>query len=234
MTDVVRACRRTWRRLGVEREVASEMAAELEQDLATAAAEGIRPQEYVAGDAQGFAAAWATGRGVVRPKPRIGTTVLAAAVGAVPGAGFGLFAAYGLSSQAMADTFGTPGRVGENAYENFLQPPTWLLLALYALGAVFAYGGAVAGVAALLRWRLDPAAGPTLRLLVVGLPAATAAAIGATVLFAWTQRFSTAATVVVADALVALAVFALCVAGIRLAAVVGVLRKERQLPARAS
>lgn len=100
-------------------------------------------------------------------------------------------------------------------------PPIWLLAGLYALGAIFAYVGALAAVSAWLSWRLDPARGRTLRYLALGLPFGTAAAVFLTITFASTQRFSTERSVVFAD--VAVAMLALAVAALRLAAI----RRER-------
>ncbi len=220
MTDVLRACRRTWRRQGVPRAVAAEMAADLEADLAAAAKEGVSPEAFVARDPNAFAIAWATARGVARPRLRLALTAAAAVAGAVPGAGFALFAAYGLSSPAVGEILGgAETRVGEHTSVTYLNLPTWLIGTLYALGALFAYAGAVATVAGVLRWRLDPAAGQTVRSLAAALPVATAAAIAASVLFASTRGFSTETPVVAGDAVVALAVFGAAVVGVRVLAV---------------
>jgi hypothetical protein len=216
-------CRRTWRRLGVPRAVRQEMAEELEADLAAAAADGVRPEDFVAGDVRVFAEAWARERGAVKPRLLLGSTVAAAVIGLVPGAVFGLFAAYGMSSDAFAQTFGSEIRVGENHYEMYYEPPPWLLLGLYGLGAVFAYAGAVCAVAAALRWRGDQALKRTVRALVTALPAGTVLAIAATMVFAWSRNFSTEAPTVVAEALVALATFSTVVAGVRVWSV----RRER-------
>lgn len=214
--ETVNRCRREWRRLGVDRTSEDEMAAELAADLTAAAADG-QPHESVTGpDARELARSWAAARGVVQPRRRILTTATAALVGAVPGAGFALFIAYGLSSQAMAEIFGgNVIRVGENAYQPSLSPPVWLILPLYAIGAAFAYGGAVAAAAAVLHVRGDVAAEATTRALAKALPLATALAILATIAFASTQDFSTDFTVVVADAGVAAAVLATSVAAVR-------------------
>jgi hypothetical protein len=217
--NVIGECKRTWRRLGVPAEAAAEMAAELEDDLAKAAAEGREPEEYVGADARLFAREWASARGLVRARLRLVTTIGAAVVGALPGAAFALFAAYGLSSPAIGDMFGSPVRVGENAYQNYFEAPVWLILPLYVLGALFACGGALAGASAVLAWRLDPIRASTRRLLVAALPLGTGAAVAATILFASTQRFGTTASVVLADAFVAVAVFALFVGGARVLAV---------------
>lgn len=215
MSDVLRTCRRTWRRLGVKREAAAEMAAELEADLAAAAEEQVSPAEYVGRDARVLAAQWASARGLVRPRLRVASAAVAAVVGAIPGASLGLFAAYGLSSQAIADMIGSPVQVGERSYVNSYTPPDWLLLSLYALALVFAYAGAVAAVAGFLRWRLDTLAQPTARLLAAALPLGAAAALGASVLFAWSREFSTTPRVVIGDAVVAVLVFAASVAAVR-------------------
>jgi Na+-transporting NADH:ubiquinone oxidoreductase subunit NqrE len=217
--DVVRTCKRTWRRLGVPRREATEMLAELDADLVAAAEGGVRPEDYVGADLRAFAIEWAEARRLVRPRLRLLSTSAAALVGALPGAGFALFAAYGLSSEAIGDIFGTPVRVGENAYQNYFEPPAWLILGLYALGALFAYAGALASVSGVLAWWLDPARARTQRLLGATLPLGTLGAIAATILFAWTQNFGTSPSVVFADALVAGFAFALFVAGVRVAAV---------------
>jgi hypothetical protein len=64
----VDACRREWRRLGVDDAIANEMAADLSADLDEAAAEGASTEDVVGNgifDPQAFAAAWAEARGVV-------------------------------------------------------------------------------------------------------------------------------------------------------------------------
>ena len=139
-------------------------------------------------------------------------------LGAVPGAVFGLFVAYGLSSSAFAEIFGEEVLVGENLYETVFQPPEVLLLALYAVGGVIAYAGALAAVAAILRWRIDPAAGLTVRILATALPAAVAAAVAASIAFAWSRDFSTQLEVVLGDALVAVVVLGASAAAIRVLA----------------
>ena len=194
------------------------MAAELTADLASASEDGVDPWSYVANDPAGFASGWADARGLVRPRRRILTTGAAAVVGAIPGAVFGLFVAYGLSSSAFAEIFGEEVLVGENLYVTVFEPPQLLLLALYALGGVITYAGALAAVAAILRWRLDPAAGLTVRLLATALPAAVAAAVAASMAFAWRQDFSTQLEVALGDALVAVVVFGTSAAAIRLRA----------------
>jgi len=223
MTDVVETCRRTWRRLGVRPEIAAEMAVELQTDLEQAGAAGVPAATYVAGDPEAFAAAWATERGVVRPRFRIGATVMAAILGAVPGVGIALFAAYGLSSAAFGEIFGHPVRVGENAYQLAFEPPSWLYLTLYALGAMFAYAGAVLAVGAVLRLLRDPGVARTVRLLAKLLPIALVISICVSITFAWTQDFSDLPWVAITDAVVAIAAFAISVALVRSFAV----REER-------
>lgn len=222
--DVLRMCKRTWWRLGVPRETAAEMAAELEADLAAAIAGGHSAQDYVGPDPQAFAVEWARARGLAQARLRLATTTVAALLGALPGAVFALFAAYGLSSQAIGDIFGAPVRVGENAYQNRFDAPLWLVLTLYSLGAVFAYAGALASVLALLSWRLDPARARTRKLLALALPFGIGSALAVTVLFAASQSFATTANVVLSDVVVAVVVFSLFVAGLRVLAI----RRERE------
>src|SRR5258708_5507245 len=77
--------------------------------------------------------------------------------------------------------------------------PALVLVGLYGVGAVFAYVGALAAVAGVLSWRLDPAASRTVRSLASMLPVGTAIAIGLAVAFASTRRFSTDLTTVLGD-----------------------------------
>ena len=218
MNEIVTICRKSWRRLGVPRDQADAMAAELAADLASASEDGVDPRSYVANDPEGFASGWAEARGLVRPRRRILTTGVTAVLGAIPGAFFGLFVAYGLSSDTFAEIFGEEVPVGENLYMYVFDPPELLLLALYAVGGAIAYAGALAAVAAILRWRLDPAAGATVRLLAALLPAAVAAAVAASIVFAWSRDFSTQLEVVLGDALVAVVVLGASAAAIRVLA----------------
>ena len=222
MKEVLAACRRIWRRLGVRRTDARSMAAELEADLTAAENDRTSVGAYVGTDLRGFALEWARARGLVRTRLALGSTAFASFLGALPGAFFALFIAYGMSSQAFAEIFGSPEEVGRASVMTY-SPPSWLLLGLYALGAVIADAGALAAVSAWLSWRLDPARGRTLRYLALGMPLGTAAAVFSAVAFAYTQGFSTQRAVVFADAAVAAMVFAFSVALLRLAAV----RQER-------
>jgi hypothetical protein len=68
VNEFVEECRREWKRLGVPGPAANEMAADLEADLAEAAADGASPEEVLgtgAFDARSFAANWAAERGLV-------------------------------------------------------------------------------------------------------------------------------------------------------------------------
>ncbi len=68
MNEFVNACRKEWKRLGVPDAASNEMAADLEADLAEAAAEGVSPEEVLGNgvfDATSFAASWATAQGLV-------------------------------------------------------------------------------------------------------------------------------------------------------------------------
>jgi hypothetical protein len=218
--NIVDACRREWGRLGVPHDTAEEMAADLSADLAAAAEEGLSAEEYLGASAahpRVLASEWASARGVVRPRWRVPLTVTAAVIGAVPGVSFALFAAYGLSSQAIGEILGHPARAGTTRpYADPYTPPTWLLLMLYVLGALFAYAGAVAAVGAALRATGDPATRETVRAMKVGVPLAVIASVAATVGFAASRDFSTAQRVVLAEVMVAGGLFALSVAGIRL------------------
>ncbi|WP_157431695.1 hypothetical protein [Actinomadura hibisca] len=161
--QVVKQCRRTWRRLGVPRAVVADMTAELTADLETACQDGRDPQSYVGGNPAGFARAWASERGVVPVRPLIGRVATVAIVCGLPAAFMGLFVAYGLGSDAMADAAG-----GVTSGES----PTWLILVGYVLSAVFAWAGMLGGVSAALRFHGDAARRATVRRLAFALPAA--------------------------------------------------------------
>jgi 2-methylaconitate cis-trans-isomerase PrpF len=102
MSEFVDRCRAEWSRLRVPDAVANEMAADLEADLAEAAAEGGTPEDVLgrsAFDPPSFAAAWAAERGVIPSAPRshrrlrvLATIALPAAI-AVTGAVLALVAA---------------------------------------------------------------------------------------------------------------------------------------------
>lgn len=86
MNEFVEECRREWKRLGVPDPVANEMAADLEADLAEAAADGASPEEVLgpaAFDPRSFAASWAAERGLVRPAPVLRRRIPVALVGFV-------------------------------------------------------------------------------------------------------------------------------------------------------
>jgi hypothetical protein len=99
-------CRREWRRLRVPASVVNEMAAELEADLAEAAADGVSPEELLGEDPRSFAASWAAARGVGRPSRATKALLLAAIAAflavAITGAALALFAAPAHAVQAPA------------------------------------------------------------------------------------------------------------------------------------
>ena len=73
MNGFVEECRREWKRLRVPGTIADEMASDLAADLEEAEADGASAQEVLgsaAADPRAFAAAWATERGLVRPRRR--------------------------------------------------------------------------------------------------------------------------------------------------------------------
>ena len=77
MSEFVDRCRAEWKRLGVPDGAANEMAADLETDLQEAQGDGVSIEEVLgrgAFDPAGFAAAWASERGVVPTHPVAGRT----------------------------------------------------------------------------------------------------------------------------------------------------------------
>jgi hypothetical protein len=220
VTDVVRACRRSWRRLGVPRAAVADMTAELEADIEAAAIEGVPASELVGHDPRAFALSWARAKGVAGPRPLLASTAVAALMGALPGVAIGLLIAYG-DALSNLQQIGS-GYVPNDPSEAWT-PPAWLALVVYAAAALVTYAGTLAAVSAVLRWRLDPAADVTVGLLARTFPLIIASAIGLTVLFAATQGFSTNPAVVVGDLIVPAFTLAAGVVGVRLYA----LRRSR-------
>lgn len=183
MDDVLRTCRRTWRRLGLTRPEIDEMCEELRADLEAAEAEGVGPQEYLGGDAAGVARAWASARGLVRARFHVLGVMIVALLVTVPM----LFAAsyiYVASTSAyVADLFRPgwdwvePGPYdGDGVVRPFVSVPLWLFVGWYVVAALAGAAGILLGVSAYLRRWADPVRLTTLRaLVVVLLPAAVAA-----------------------------------------------------------
>jgi hypothetical protein len=183
--EVLRTCQRTWRRLGLTRSEIDAMSDELRADLAAATSEGVDPQEYLGGDAAGVARAWASARGLVRPRYHVVGVMVVALLVTIPM----LFAAsyiYVASTSAyVADLFRPgwdwvePGPYdGDGAVRPFVSVPLWLFVGWYIAAAVAGATGILLGVSAYLRRWADPVRVTTLRALaVVLLPAAVVAGL---------------------------------------------------------
>ena len=68
MSDFVEQCRAEWKRVGVPKSIAEEMAADLDSDIREAEVDGVSVEEMLgssASDPRAFAASWATERGIV-------------------------------------------------------------------------------------------------------------------------------------------------------------------------
>ncbi|MCZ3389163.1 MAG: hypothetical protein LH645_08600 [Actinomycetia bacterium] len=105
MDDVLRRCRKTWRRLGVSTDATASMTDELRGDLQSARADGITAMTMVGGDPDGFARSWAASRGLVRPKWQIASTTLVAALAMVPGAAMMLVVPLAVTSSWFIEIF---------------------------------------------------------------------------------------------------------------------------------
>jgi hypothetical protein len=103
VSHFVSECREEWKRLGVPRRVADDMAAELETDLQEAAAEGASIEDVLgpdAADPRSFALAWAGERGVIRSGNRRFGYAVAAAIA--------LFAAAAIAGAVLLLTASQP------------------------------------------------------------------------------------------------------------------------------
>ena len=219
MSSVTDVCRRTWRKLGVRRAVIDELTAELEADLADAEADGISAEAFVGDDPSALARQWATERGLDRARLRVLPTAVVAVLGAIPGASFGLFAVYGLSTGQLAETFGEQVRIAENASMPYFALPLWMLLSFYLLAGLFAAAGTLLAVRAVLSWHDDPALKRTTQLLAWWTLPAVGLAAAAAMSFAASRNFGTDQATVIGDAVVAAVTYGSVLAALRVIAV---------------
>ena len=225
--DVLAVADRTWRRLKVPRDVRAELAAELAADLAAAAADGRSGLDYVGGDPAGLARLWAAERGVVRPRHHVAGVTAAAVLAMVPGAAFGLLLVLAPSSMFLNDLLlrgrgeymASGSRDGGVSFTYAVEPPGWLVPIWYVLAALFAYGGALAAVSAVLQSVGDVARRPTVRALARTLPGAAVLAAAAGVLTAGSQGYGTTGRTLATTSLIVLVVVAAAVLLTRLVVV---------------
>ncbi|MFC0038032.1 hypothetical protein [Actinomadura rayongensis] len=215
---IVRRCRRTWLRIGVPAGDVADMTAELAADLAAAEADGRDPDSYVGGDPAGFARAWASERGVVPVRSRVGRLMAAGVLGGLPGALAGLFAVFGLQSETFAQVLGR----GDRAVEL----PSNLLVAAQLAAAFFAWAGILGATSAVLRFHADALRRPTVRALAWVLPAAGVVAAVVVGGAARVLHYPYGTRYVLAEMIAPVVIVAAAVAGTRL----GVTRRRRKPP----
>jgi hypothetical protein len=183
MDDVLRTCRRTWRRLGLTRSEMDAMSDELASDLEAAAAEGVEPQEYLGGDAAGVARSWASSRGLVRPRFHVVGVMAVSLLVTIPMLFAASYIYVATTSAYVADLFrpgwdwAQPGPFdGDGTVRPFVTVPLWLFVGWYVVAAIAGAAGILLAVSAYLRRWADPARVDTIRALaVVLLPAAVVA-----------------------------------------------------------
>lgn len=173
------------------------MVAELNDDLRQAAKAGIDPTEFLGGDPDGFARAWASERGVIRPRLRLASTTVAATASMLPGAAFAavlpLLATSEWGLSALVEVF--PGQRDNTNLDCLTGPrtaavcgsaswdtPMWFIAVWYAIAIGIVCVGALGGSSAWLRRCADPLRLRTLRWIAVALPAA-GLAVGACLAF---------------------------------------------------
>jgi len=226
---VLSVCRTEWKRIGVPADSRDEMTTELEGDLQDAERDGATALEYVGGDASSFARRWAEERGLARARWHLLVTGLLAIVGGMPGAGLGLFFAYGWSSDTFRERFGQYKTMADGAVELVpFYPPPALILALYALAGLTVAGGAFMAVRSYFAWREDRALRETTFNLLIGTVPAVAAAAGAGITYAWYHDFQDELRVMLGIGLVAALTFALAIAALRALAVYSTRSRGRQ------
>jgi hypothetical protein len=174
MTDVVGRARRTWRRLGVASDIADDMTAELRSDIAAAERDGVAAMTLVGGDPEGMARSWASARGAVRPRWRIGSTVLLCIIGMIPGAAMMAVIPLAMTSPwfiYMVDPNNpTLACQGDYCGSPYWNPPIAALWLAFGGSLLAMYAGALLAPSAWLRRHADPARPRTVKALAVGLP----------------------------------------------------------------
>ncbi len=228
MTDpIVKTAQRTWQRLGVPPDDASQMSRELQADLDAAKADGRDPDQYVGGEPAGFARAWAASRGLVRAKRRTATVAAAGLAGLLPGAALAVLTVTLPSSLVFNDMIGNrsfvtatadTGGAAAIAYSYAVPVDMLGLIAFagYLIGAVISAAGCYAAVSAALRLGADPLRRRTLRLLAQLGPLLILGACMAGVGAASRNDFTYGAVTVASAALAAAATAAVGLAAIRL------------------
>lgn len=184
MTSVITQCDRTWRRLGVASNEIESMRDQLAADLAEAEGDGVSAEAFVGGDPAGFARAWASARGVIRPRWRIVSTVVMATLGALPGVAVAFALPLAVTSGWLIDMV-DPDNASLNCDVDpicgnpYLNVPDWVA-SWYLVALIISVLGSLAAVSAWLRRCADPARRRTLTAIAIGGPmAALLAAIAA-------------------------------------------------------
>jgi hypothetical protein len=174
--EVLGICTRTWRRLGVPRADIEAMQAELLDDLEAAYADGVDPQAYVGGDAAGLARAWASARGLVRPRYRVIGCALVALAVIVPMMFAASFLYVATTSAYVADLLQpgwdwnevpAPPELGDGYPRPFVSWPLWLFVGWYVAAAFAGMAFVLLAVSAYLRIWADPGRRATVRALAV-------------------------------------------------------------------
>lgn len=178
MDEMLKTCRRTWRRLGLSRAEMDAMADELRADLVAAQAEGIDPQTYLGGDPAGVARAWASARGLVRPRYRVVAVMVVALLVTVPMLFAASYIYVAQTSAYVADLFrpgwdmverGPYDGDGDGVLRPFVSVPLWLFVGWYILTVLAGAAGILLAVSAYLRRFADAARVATLRALAFTL-----------------------------------------------------------------
>ncbi|MEV5128433.1 hypothetical protein AB0K49_37425 [Streptomyces decoyicus] len=173
--DAIHQAMETWRRLGIEQDVADEMAEELAADLTAADIDGRSVTDYIGGDIDALATSWAVERGLLPGHPHLKKTAAAAARGAAVPAVVAILLWWagmpgGLldsDSEAMTTQLHGPPVWEVHHHPNPGTPLMWVGWAVCLLGAFFWIRSTVA---AELRRQHDPAREVTMRAMTKALP----------------------------------------------------------------
>ena len=180
MNTVIDQCQRTWRRLGVEAEEIASMSEELDADMHAASEDGVTAEAFVGGDPAGFARAWASARGAIRPRWRIVQTAIAAGVGVLPAAAMALLLPLAMTSpwfiRIVDPNNSTLFCISPSCGDPRLNLSNWMIGGWYLICLSVAIAGALGTVSAWLRRCADPARRLTVQVMLIVGPIGALAA----------------------------------------------------------
>ncbi|MGW3013690.1 hypothetical protein ACWC9R_33400 [Streptomyces sp. NPDC001219] len=169
--NAIQQAEQTWRRLGVDKAAAAEMAEELLADLVAAADDGRSVTDYIGGDIEALATSWAVERGLLPVQQRcLKETAIAAASGAALPALFAVLLCWVSWSHLLDPCSGWGTGPDGEVLGCRSTVDAWWMWAGWVLCAAAAYGLVLRSVSCALDNHLAAGRDATRRQLVKTLP----------------------------------------------------------------